>query len=108
MDTSRGGVGCTPGETGSWAPGSYGAVPNSARPGATHPQETLLTGFTVVLRSSEDPFITAQAVTKGTMTFGATTAEQLNSSITFLTLGLGLMVVAPWFIFDPKAIKRSC
>lgn len=42
------------------------------------------------------------------MTFGATTAEQLNSSITFLTLGLGLMVVAPWFIFDPKDIKRSC
>jgi len=87
-DSSFGGVGCKYG-SGTWSPATYQQLYYNN--GRIFTQPIYFNSFSVVVRDTHDPYVRAQEITGGTMSFGLTKAQTA-------ALGLGIMIVGIVFM----------
>jgi len=89
-DTTFGGVGCKyNGYSTNWNPASYQQLFYNG--GAIFQQPLSFPSFSIMIRDTHDPYVQAQEITQGSMSFGLTKAQTA-------ALGLGIMIVGIVFM----------
>ena len=90
-----GGIGCEYNAfNGQFVPGSYEQIPYA---NGNYSTTTYNFAVTATVRSAQDPFISAQDITKGSMNFGKTKSQAEKTPLIIMIVGICLLV--PCLVF---------